>query len=90
VTRNWADLSGFPTDPTPAELRGNVQALAEAIVGNCRALPLTGSVEALHTIHAANAVLGRLIFERSCLLRAGNGAAKLREWADKREGGTTR
>jgi len=85
--RDWGDLSRFPTDPTPAEVAENVRQLAEMVVANCRALPSLTTPEALHSVHDANAVAGRLIYERSGMLRAGNGQVELERWAGARQGG---
>lgn len=90
MTRDWSHLDNFPTDPTPAEVLDNVCELAEMVVANCRALPSMATIEGLHSVHEANAIAGRLILERSTLLRAGNGATALREWASEREGAGTR
>lgn len=77
TARDWSDLSGFPTDPTPAEVLDNVRQLAEAVAANCRALPTLATVPGTHALHASNAIMGRCIYERSRLLRGGEGAKEL-------------
>lgn len=75
--RDWSDVSGFPADPTPAEVAENVRQCAEAIVANCRALPSLTTVTGRNSLHECNAILGRLVYERSKLLRGGKGAEAL-------------
>ncbi len=74
---DWGDVSGYPADPTPAEVAENVRQCAEAIVANCRALPSMTTLAGRNSLHECNAIYGRLVWERSKLLRGGKGAEAL-------------